>query len=81
VFVARWGIFVLWCFILWGTLWDVALLYTFIREGTAGVAAAVFEPPRVQPAAAWGNRLCGLLAALAWALLLLGRWSFPRRTA
>jgi hypothetical protein len=79
--LARSGMFVFWSLVLWGTLWDLNLLFTLIREGSAGVAAAVFEPPRIQPAAAWGNRLCGLLAILAWALILLGRWSSPRRTA
>lgn len=79
--LARWGMFVLWCLAVWGTLWDLALLFTLLSEGTAAAAATAFGPPRVQPAAAWGNRLCGLLAALLWALLLLGRWSSPRRTA
>jgi hypothetical protein len=79
--LARSGMFVFWSLVLWGTLWDLNLLFTLIRDGSAGVAAAVFEPPRIQPAAAWGNRLCGLLAILAWALILLGRWSSPRRTA
>jgi hypothetical protein len=79
--LTRWGLLVLWCLFLWGTLWDAALLLTLIREGVAEAAAAAFHPPRTQAAAAWGNRLCGLLAAMAWIVFLLGRWSSPRRTA
>jgi hypothetical protein len=79
--LARWGLLVLWCLVLWGTLWDAALLWTLAREGVGAAAAAAFKPPSAQAAAAWGNRVCGLLAALAWVLLLFGRWSSPRRPA
>jgi hypothetical protein len=76
--LARFGLFVLWCFVLWGTLWDAALLWTLVSEGLGAAASAALEPPTAAGAAAWGNRACGLLAVLAWAFVLLGRWSWPR---
>jgi hypothetical protein len=79
--LARWGMLVLVSLVLWGTVWDMALLWTWLTKGAAAAAEAALRPPSAQAAAAWGNRLCGLLAVLAWVVLLGGRWSSSRRSA
>jgi hypothetical protein len=79
--LARWGMLTLLSLVLWGTLWDAALLWTWLNQGTAAVAVVILRPPVAHSAAAWGNRLCGLLAVLAWVVFLGARWSSPRRSA
>ena len=79
--LARWGLFVVWCLVLWGTLWDAALLWTLVSDGFSAAAGAAFKHPADQAGAAWGNRICGLLAFFAWVVVLFGRWSSPRRAA
>jgi hypothetical protein len=79
--LARAGMLVLWCLILWGTLYDLGVVLAVLRGGTPALTEALISPPRVNAAAAWGNRICGLLAVLAWTLVLGGAWSSSRRTA
>lgn len=71
----------LWCLVLWGTLWDLALLFTLLTRGASAAAQALLGPPVEAAAAAWANRLSGLLAILAWAMALGALWSSPRRAA
>ena len=78
---ARVGMFVLWCLVLWGTLFDLSLLLAFFTHGTPAVTEVLVAPPSVNATAAWGNRVCGLLALLAWTLVLGGYWTSSRRTA
>ena len=79
--LARLGMLFLWCLILWGTLVDLGLLYALLTQGRAAVAELVLAPPASGTAAAWGNRVCGLLALLAWTVVAGGTWSSSRRTA
>ena len=55
---------------LWGTLWDLALLYTLLTHGPSAASQAVLAPPLQNAAAAWANRLSGLLAVFAWAFAI-----------
>jgi hypothetical protein len=68
------------CLVLWGTLWDLALLYELVTRGSSA-AAQTLAPPLRNAAAAWANRLSGLLAILAWAVALGALWSSPRKAA
>ena len=43
--------------------------------------SAALSVPAGEAAAAWSNRLCGLLAAFAWLLTLGALWASPRRSA
>ena len=79
--LGRWGMFVLWCLVLWGTLWDLALLRLALTEGASAAAAAALRIPAKDAAEAWGNRLCGLIAVFGWVVALGGRWASSRRTA
>ena len=58
------------CLVLWGTLWDLALLYTLLTQGPAGRPGRCLAPPLQNAAAAWANRLSGLLAVFAWAFAI-----------
>jgi hypothetical protein len=71
----------LWCLVLWGTLWDMALLYTLLTQGPTAAAQALLGPPLESAAAAWANRLSGLLAVFAWAFVIGAFWSSPRKAA
>jgi hypothetical protein len=71
----------LWCLVLWGTLWDLVLLHTWLTQGSSAALNVVLAPPLANAAAAWANRLCGLLAILAWALALGALWSSPGKAA
>lgn len=77
----RWGMFALWSLILWGTLWDFALLFTLVTRGWGAAADTLMAPPLDSAAAAWGNRLCGLLAVIVWGFVLGGYWSSSRKPA
>jgi hypothetical protein len=79
--VARWILFAFWCLVLWGTLWDLSVLWRLASQGSAAAAEIVLKTPPEPAAAAWGNRGCGLLAVFAWVALPLARWSSSRRTA
>lgn len=79
--LARWGMFTFWCLVLWGTLWDAAVLWRLATHGWSAAAEAVRRAPPELAAAAWGNRGCGLLAAFCWVVLPLARWSSSRRVA
>jgi hypothetical protein len=72
---------VLWCLVLWGTLWDLALLVTLLTQGSSAAREVVLGTPLEAAAAAWANRLSGLLAILVWAVALGAFWSSPRRSA
>lgn len=72
---------VVFCLVLWGTLWDLALLYTLLTQGSSAALKAVLTPPLQNAAAAWANRLSGLLAVFAWAFALGAFWSSPRKAA
>lgn len=79
--LARWGMFTFWCLVLWGTLWDAAVVWRLATLGSSAAAEAVLQVGPERAAAAWGNRACGLLAAFVWVVLPLARWSSSRRTA
>ena len=66
--LGRWGLFVFWCLVLWGTLIDLMVLRLLLFEGPTGAATAL-RIPKGDPATAWLNRLCGLLAVLGWLLV------------
>jgi hypothetical protein len=67
--------------LVWGTVLDLALLYTLATKGLGAFREAAFGSPAEKVVWAWANRLCGLLAVAAWALVLGGRWSSPREGA
>ena len=73
--------FTIWCLVLWGTLWDAAIVWRLVTQGWSATAEALLHTPPELAAAAWGNRGCGLLAAFAWVVLPLARWSSSRKTA
>jgi len=79
--LARWGMFTFWCLVLWGTLWDAVVVWRLATQGWSATAVAVLRTPPELAAAAWGNRVCGLLAAFVWVVLPLMRWSSSRRAA
>lgn len=68
------------CLVLWGTLFDLALVHALLTRGTAGLQI-LLEPPLQSAAAAWANRLSGLLAVFAWAFAIGAFWSSPRKSA
>lgn len=68
------------CLVLWGTLFDLALLHTLLTGETSGLQV-VLAPPLESAAAAWANRLSGLLALFAWAFAIGAYWSSPRKGA
>lgn len=79
--VSRWVLLVFWCLVLWGTFWDLSVLYRLATLGWSAAAEVVMETPPERVAAAWGNRACGLLAAFVWVVLPLARWSRTREAA
>jgi hypothetical protein len=72
--IGRAAFLVFWCFVLWGTLFDLALLRLLLFEGAAA-AGAVLRTPADGAFYAWLNRLSGLLAAMTWLLVLGRRWA------
>ena len=79
--VLRFAMLVLWCLVLWGTLWDGHVLWALATRGASAATALVLQTPTEQAAAAWGNRGCGLLAVFVWVALPLARWSSSRLSA
>jgi hypothetical protein len=73
--------FALWCLVLWGTLWDLSLLYTLLTRGMGAAGDTLFVTPLESAGAAWGSRLCGLFAVIVWAFVLGGRWTSTRKPA
>jgi hypothetical protein len=73
--------FVFWCLVLWGTLFDLSLLVSLVTAGPHAVAAALLETPARGAGLAWANRLSGLLAVLAFVVVLGGFWTSARRDA
>jgi hypothetical protein len=79
--LGRSALFAFWCLVLWGTLWDLALLFALLTRGAGAAAETLFVPPVQNAAAAWASRLCGLLAVVVWGVVLGTRWSSPRKPA
>lgn len=79
--LARLALLLFWCLVFWGTIFDLSVLFTLVTQGAGPVQAALLSPPRLNAAAAWGNRICGLLAVFVWTVVLGGCWTQARRSA
>ena len=79
--LGRSALFVFWCLVLWGTLWDASVLWSLATLGWSAATDAVLHTPPAQAVFAWANRGCGLLAVFVWIALPLARWSSSRRSA
>jgi hypothetical protein len=57
---------VFWCFVLWGTLFDVGLILEAITGGPRTLLTSLRAIPAEDAAWAWANRIVGALAVLVW---------------
>jgi hypothetical protein len=61
---------VLWCFVLWGTLFDVGLVLEAIGGGPRTLLRSLRTIPPEDAGWAWANRIVGALAVLVWLAVL-----------
>jgi hypothetical protein len=71
-FLWRVGLLAFWCLVLWGTLFDLVLVFDMMTRGARAVWSDVARRPETDAAWAWANRAAGLVAPLVWWLVLAG---------